>query len=123
MPYDKYLVKDKDFEKKYDFTYLDIYNKRRKMEYLAQFKFYVSDHTTPYKDDMEELIKSAGGIVVEHYNNTRNKDDLILILDKQHDRELTKTLKQKGFRVFSTDLVLESVFSQELELNKTKFKL
>jgi hypothetical protein len=116
IPYDKFIIKDREFEKKFNFTLSDLFQKDK--DYLKGFKFFISDHVFPIKDEIEELIESANGKCVE-----KVAKDSIVICDKNNDRDQIKNLKNKNFKVYNVDLVLESVFLQELELNKAKYKL
>lgn len=121
MPHDKYYLKDKDFERKHNFSLADIFNIEHTSNYLEEYKFYVSEHVSPSKDEIDELIESANGTLQDNYK--KNKDSLIVICDKVYDRDLIKTLKSKGVKVYNVDLILDSVFQQELELHKNKYKL
>jgi tRNA uridine 5-carbamoylmethylation protein Kti12 len=116
LPYDKYYIKDKEFEKKNNFSLVDLIKKEK--DYLDGYKFYISDHVFPIKDEIEELIESAKGKCVE-----KALKDCIVIMDKNNDRDQIKTLKSKNFKIYTVDLVLESVFEQSLDLNKAKYKL
>jgi len=124
MPYDKYYTKDKDFEKRFNFDLYKTLNETPYAVYMEEINFYVSDHV-PNKDEIEELIESAGGIVLETYKNFKKKKErLIIIADKNNDKEFIKLLKGKGnFSIYNVDLIINSVITQELELEKVKYKM
>lgn len=91
--------------------------KQEPFPYLQGINFYLSDHL-PNKDEVEELIESSGGIILEEY---KKKDKPVIICDKTHDRDLIKSLKAKWL-IYNVDFILDSVFEQELDLDKVKAK-
>ena len=124
MPYDKYYTRDKEFEKKFNLDLLKILNETPYATYMEEFYFYVSDHV-PNKDEIEELIESAGGDVCESYKKFKKKiENLIIIADKINDREFVQKLKAKrNYKIYIVDLIINSVVVQELEIDKVKYKI
>jgi hypothetical protein len=88
--------------------------------YLQDYNFFLSEVLEPTKDEIEEIIESAGGKIVE---KVLKKDNPVIICHKSFDREAIKNYKAKSFKVYNVDLILESVFKQELDLDKTKYKI
>lgn len=123
MAYDKYYLKDKEFEKKFNFSLSDILSSTPFAEYMEEYSFYVTENVNPQKIEIEDLIESANGEVIQNYKNKKNKNNLIIIADKNADRDLIKNLKTKNYKIYNIDLILDSVLSQELDLNKNKYKI
>lgn len=116
LPNNKYIVYDPEFEKKFKFSLKDSMNEES-VPYLDGLNFSLSDRL-PEIDELEELIESTGGTLVSGY---KKKDDPVIICDKDRDKDLIKTLKNK-WTIYNIDLILDSVFDQNLDLDKVKAK-
>lgn len=112
------MLKDKVFEKKYDFclkTLLEFDH----FQYLKGFCFYISDKVDIDIDALSELITEAGGKVVEKYLTKKN---YIIILDKKHDKDEINNLKKKQKFSFNLELILDSVFKHSLDVENPKYE-
>jgi hypothetical protein len=127
QPYDQYYLKDKEYEKKYHFDLRSLLKETPFAEHLEGNQFCILDHVYNI-DDLEELIESAHGVIISSYKNLKRKEDkenLIIIADKNNDREEIKNLKNSkyNYQIYNPDLILDSVYTQNLDLDKSKYKL
>jgi hypothetical protein len=122
MPYDTYFIKDKDYEKKYNFDFGSLMKEAPYASYMEGYSFYVTEGVFN-KDDIEEIIHSAGGEIFQSYKGKKNRDNFFIIADKTQDKEEIKLLKPTGaYQLYSSDFITESVYTQSLEM-KNKYKL
>jgi hypothetical protein len=122
MPYDSYFIKDKDYEKKYNFDFGSLMKEAPYASYMEGFSFYVTEGVFN-KDDIEEIINSAGGEIFQSYKGKKSRDKFFIIADKIQDKEEIKLLKPTGaYQLYSSDFITESVYTQSLEM-KNKYKL
>jgi hypothetical protein len=121
--YDDYYVKDKEFERKYNFKLSKLMTDKPYAQYLQDYSFYVTDQVYG-KDDIVEIIQEAEGRVIDRLNKLKREDvKSIIIADKDQNREDIKNWKIKGYQVYNSNLILDGVYTQTIDLNKIKYKL
>jgi len=108
LPLENYVLKNKDFEKKYKFSFLDLYNINRggRCNYLKGKSFYVYENVNDRKDIIE-LIKSAQGLILDSIPNV-SRGNIYLVMKKLEDNG------EKNFHIISSDSITYSVLGQKL---------
>lgn len=75
---------------------------------------WVSPGIQPKKEDIQELVLSAGGEVLKKEPETLRDDILIISSQEAKDKRSNQNLKKLGYRIFSKDLLLDCVLKQDL---------
>ncbi|KAI9011745.1 hypothetical protein DFJ74DRAFT_684492 [Hyaloraphidium curvatum] len=119
----KFVIRDKDAEKKWGFSLIDSIKMARNSRVLAGKSFYVTAHNLALKlTDLKEIIEAAGGKVLDDIPDLEMEDkSSTFILGCQDDEAFCKELLKQGFPVQTNEFVLTGILRQRLE--RDEFKL
>lgn len=114
LPVKNYLFRNKDIEKKYNFSLDELYKKNRSTtcSYLKGFKFYVSDKIS-YKKEICMIIESAKGKILSSIPDVIHEEDKFYILLKK----LEEGYEFYNDYIIYSDVLLNSVIKQKFEVD------
>ncbi|KAL0579150.1 regulator of Ty1 Transposition [Marasmius crinis-equi] len=129
LPEDKYILRDPEGEAKYDMDLKESLRRARRgreqsNRLLERHIFYVT-HKVPAEFKMlKNVIIACGGTLVSQTPTPRIIDanpELRHVISCPEDANIWRPLVQKGYKVYTQELILTGVLRQEIEWDNTKW--
>ena len=114
-----FVLKDKAFEKKHEFILTQSLERARANGgILNGYSVCFSENVKPTIKDLSDIVKSAGGNVVQSLPSTPL--DCTLLVAAEEDVGIFGGPINKGQKVYSTEFLFSSVLKQSLELGQNR---
>jgi len=114
----KYLLQDKEAEKKWGFSLENSLTSASKNQLLDGFKVFATSNVQPSPKDLKEIIACAGGNFLTKLPS-KAEDSIFIISCDKDKATATKALKA-GVTVCDKEVILTGLLKQKLELDKHK---
>ncbi|CAG9311483.1 unnamed protein product [Blepharisma stoltei] len=112
--HEKYLLCTPEVEAEHKFNYKESLRRSQEQKVLDGWDVWISPNIQPSKNDIQELVESAGGRVLKKEPDAPRGNVLILSSAENKDKRSNQIMKQQGFKIYTKELLLESVLKQEL---------
>jgi hypothetical protein len=115
------VLRDKKAEKQFNFDMLETLRKRKEFQdsnskVFSEISFYVSPNLVgPLQVDMIEIIKSAGGKILDSIPDDKESQCIIVSHDKEKKSEQNKF---KGRKVYGNEFIFSSIMKQEVNFEE-----
>ncbi|TRY70391.1 hypothetical protein TCAL_04836 [Tigriopus californicus] len=117
-----FLITDRDAEKKWDFVLqTTLRNARTKEHLLSGFKIYATQSVMPSGDQLKEIVESAGGQVLKKLPKRVSEQVIVIACAKDHKEALAA--RDRGFQVFSNEIILTGFLRHKLDFKAHQLKL
>lgn len=119
LDFSDYIFEDKEMEKKYNFKFkesIEIAKINKNKGFLFGFNFWMPKTILPSPEEMKLLIISAEGTVLTKKPKDEIENNLIIV--SPDDKFNLEEFKEKGFKVYSSELILTGSLRQKLDLNE-----
>lgn len=121
----KYILQDEKKEKEVGFSMHSSLAAARRKPLMKGVKVLVSPSTIPESKAMKEIIESAGGQALQKASNFLKPDanqnnTLSIIIASDKDYEFCLQFLDKGFKVYSTELILHGIVTQNLDFSRNR---
>ncbi|KAK7284702.1 hypothetical protein RJT34_19453 [Clitoria ternatea] len=117
-----YILRDMKKEKEIGFSMPVSLARARQNPLLKGKRVYITPHTKPDKEVVASLVTAVQGQVVDESQVCANKNDNILddllILSCEDDYAICHHFLRRGIAVYSSELVLNGIVIQKLELER-----
>ncbi len=117
-PTTKWILKDAEMEKKFQFTLEESLAKARESKLFAGMTFYCTESTAPPPDQLKEIIESGGGSVKTALPAKSSLDAKLIVISCEKDKAACDKLKGRFSKIHVPELVLSGVLQQQIDLNK-----
>ncbi|CAL5194403.1 unnamed protein product [Lathyrus oleraceus] len=119
-----YILRDMKKEKEIGFSMPVSLARARQKPLLKDKRVYITPHIKPNKEVVASLVTAVQGQLVDHNQIVADKNDNILddllILSCEEDFAICRHFLERGASVYSSELVLNGIVIQKLELDRHK---
>lgn len=120
-----YILQDVKKEKELGFCMHSSLAASRRKPLLKGMKLFVSPNTMPDFEAMRAIIKSAGGQAVQKVLRSSQLDgaeneSISIVIASEEDLEFCVSFIESGLRVYSTELILHGIVSQNLDFSRNR---
>ncbi|KAL2633349.1 hypothetical protein R1flu_004828 [Riccia fluitans] len=120
-----FILKDKKFEAKYNTSLKDVIPRAREMPNLLLDGLYIypTPHVHPPVDTISDIIKAAGGQVLQTLEEALQleKKSLGIVVTCEEDMEGAMAAAKAGLHTYNSDWLLTCVVKQELDFTMAQF--
>lgn len=121
----KYILQDEKKEKEVGFSMHSSLAAARRKPLMKGVKVLVSPSTIPESKAIKEIIESAGGQALQKASNFLKPDanqnnTLSIIIASDKDYEFCLQFLDKGFKAYSTELILHGIVTQNLDFSRNR---
>lgn len=121
---DKYLLRDKLTEEKFDFSLQESLRKARKRPLFKDYVFCMTERVTPDRKTLTDIIECAGGKVIskipdipmlKRLKSRKPPNNRLLLISCPEDEQQVIRWKREGIAVHNAEIVLSGVLKQEVD--------
>ncbi|PRP88437.1 hypothetical protein PROFUN_03154 [Planoprotostelium fungivorum] len=109
-----FLIRDVEGEERYKFNLLESCHMAATQKIMQGYKIHMTSKTKPSPTEFEEVIQSAGGTLS---GKPGGHDEKMIIVSCEEDRKLWPGLREMGYKIHSTELLLSAVLQQRWDMN------
>ncbi|KAJ8077295.1 regulator of Ty1 Transposition [Marasmius tenuissimus] len=129
LPEEKYILHDPDGEAKYNMNLKESLKRARKgreenNRLLERHVFYVTHHVQAEIRLLKNVITACGGTLASQTPTPRILDtnhELRHVISCPEDAKIWRPIAQKGYKIYTQELILTGVLRQEIEWDNEKW--
>eukprot|EP01117_Protostelium_nocturnum_P006315 TRINITY_DN2279_c0_g1_i1.p1 TRINITY_DN2279_c0_g1~~TRINITY_DN2279_c0_g1_i1.p1 ORF type:complete len:1166 (-),score=527.70 TRINITY_DN2279_c0_g1_i1:48-3545(-) len=110
---EKFKIHDAAAEKQWSFSLEESCKLARERKMMKDWSIFISPSTKPSPLEFEDVINMAGGKLLKKAPG--KLDDKTLIVSCEDDVEVAKKLMEKGYVIYTNELLLSGIFQQKWE--------